>query len=159
MTKTRLFIKNAYYHIYARGNQKQKVFIGRDDFEFYLMQLKHYKRKYSFRLYGYCLMPNHIHLMGEPLFPEKISQFMQCLQRSYTAYYNEKYNKVGHLWQGKFKIKVIVKDEYVIDCISYIEGNPVRAELTKGPRDYAFSSYLERNLSSNNPKLLDELLL
>jgi len=159
MTKTRLLIKNACYHIYARGNQKQKVFIEQGDFEFYLMQLKHYKRKYSFRLYSYCLMPNHIHLAGEPFLPEKLSKFMQCLQRSYTAYYNKKYNKVGHLWQGKFKVKVIVKDQYAINCISYIEKNPVRAKLTKRPEDYVFSSYLERNFGGNKPKLLDEFLL
>lgn len=159
MTKTRLLIQHACYHIYARGNQKQKVFIERGDFEFYLMQLKRYKRKYAFRLYGYCLMPNHIHLLGEPLFPEKLSQFMQCLQRSYTAHYNKKYNKVGHLWQGKFKTKVIVKDQYAVDCVSYIEGNPVRAKLAMRPKDYAFSSYSERNFSGNNDKLLDEFLL
>jgi putative transposase len=103
-------------------------------------------------------MPNHIHLMGQPVVPEKLSNFMQCLQRSYTAYYNKKYNKVGHLWQGKFKAKLIVKNRYVLDCISYIETNPVRAKLVNSPKDYTFCSYTERNLG-NNYGLLNKFLL
>jgi len=154
MTKTRLLIKNACYHIYIRGNQKQIVFRNKEDFEFYLHQLKHYKRKYPFLLYGYCLMPNHIHLVGEPIDPEKLSKLMQCLQRSYTAYYNKKYNKVGHLWQDRFKAKVIVKDQYLIDCVAYVEQNPVRANLVNSPQEYAFSSYLERNFTNKNGLVL-----
>lgn len=160
MTKTRLFIENTCYHIYTRGNQKQKVFITRDDFEFYLHQLKRYKRNFSFKLYGYCLMPNHIHLIGEPIKSEELSKLMQCLQRSYTAYYNNKYKKVGHLWQGRFKTKVIHKDQYLIDCIAYVEQNPVRANLVNSPKQYEFSSYSERNLSDNKDcRLLDRLLI
>lgn len=158
MVKTRIFIENACYHIYARGNQKQLIFIEEGDFEFYLKQLKHYKIKYSFHLYGYCLMPNHIHLMGRPVVPKKLSNFMQCLQRSYTAYYNKKYSKVGHLWQGKFKAKLIAKDQYALDCISYIETNPVRAKLVNNPKDYIFCSYSERNFD-NNYQLLNKFLL
>jgi len=157
MAKTRIFLENVCYHIYARGNQKQIVFAVKDDFEFYLQQLIRYKRKYSFHLYSYCLMPNHIHLMGKPAAPEKLSKFMQCLQRSYTAYYN-KYKKVGHVWQGKFKVKLIMKDKYAFDCINYIETNPVRAELVNNPKDYFYCSYSERNLNSNH-KFLDEFLL
>jgi putative transposase len=160
MTKTRLLINNACYHIYSRGNQKQIVFKDRNDFEFYLQQLKHYKRKYAFLLYGYCLMPNHIHIVGEPIKSEIIPKFMQCLQRSYTAFYNKKYNKVGHLWQDRFRAKVIAKDRYLIDCIAYVEQNPVRANLTKNIKDYKFSSYVERNLTeARYSKLTDKLTL
>lgn len=160
MTKTRVLIKNACYHIMARGNHKQSIFTKKEDFNFYLHQLKHYKRKYSFLLYGYCLMPNHIHLIGEPEDPEGLPKFMQSLHRSYTAYYNKKYSKVGHLWQGRFKAKVITKDEYLIGCIAYIEQNPVRANLATSLRGYEFSSYPERCLDENeNLGFLDKLLL
>jgi putative transposase len=104
-------------------------------------------------------MPNHIHLVGEPIIPEKLSKLMQCLQRSYTAYYNKKYDKVGHLWQGRFKSKLIVKDRYLIDCIAYVEQNPVRASLVRNLKEYEFSSYLERNLTDNNGLgLIDKLI-
>ena len=158
MTKTRLLIQNVYYHIFIRGNQKQNVFQGEKDFKFYIEQLQRYKRKYSFLLFGYCLMPNHIHLIGEPVHPKKLPKFMQCLHRSYTAYFNNKYNKVGHLWQGRFKTKIIAKDKYLIQCIAYVEQNPVRANLINSPEEYEFSSYSERNLGDNlHYKLLDKL--
>lgn len=160
MTKTRLLIKNACYHIMARGNHKQIIFPDKEDYSFYLRQLKHYKRKFFFLLYGYCLMPNHIHLIGEPKEPEKLPKFMQGLHRSYTAYYNKKYAKAGHLWQGRFKAKVITKDEYLIDCIAYVEQNPVRAGLANSLREYDFSSHPERCLQENgDPRFLDTLLL
>ncbi|MBI4706860.1 MAG: transposase [Candidatus Omnitrophica bacterium] len=160
MTKTRLLIKNACYHIFTRGNQKQKVFFDDEDFDFYLSQLKHYKRKYVFLLYGYCLMPNHIHLVGEPSDPETLPKFMQCLQRSYTAHYNKKYNKVGHVWQSRYKTKTISKDQYLLNCIAYVEQNPLRANIAKNITEYKFSSYGERNLNDRYPyNLLDELLI
>lgn len=85
---------------------------------------------------------------------------MQCLQRSYTAYYNKKYNKVGHLWQDRYKMKVIVKDRYLIDCIAYVEYNPVRANLVEKPNEYKFSSYLERAIiNKDRNKLIDTLLI
>lgn len=83
---------------------------------------------------------------------------MQGVSRSYTAYFNKRYKKVGHLWQDRFKSKVIVKDNYLIDCIHYIELNPVRANLVKTAADYEWSSYRERILAQGiNGKLLDEL--
>ena len=160
MPKTRLLIKNACYHIYARGNQKQVVFRDKNDFEFYRHQLRHYKRKYAVRLYGYCLMPNHIHLVGKPIHLDKLSKFMQCLQRSYASYFNKRYNKVGHLWQDRFKTKTIAKDQYMIDCIAYVEQNPIRANLVKTIGEYEFSSYPERNLTRIKYfALIDEFIL
>ncbi|MDD5436160.1 MAG: transposase [Candidatus Omnitrophica bacterium] len=158
MTKTRLYIPNACYHIYGRGNQKQRIFFDNSDFEFYLTQLKRYKKRYFFRIYGYCLMPNHIHLLGEPKEPKNLSTMMQCLHRSYTAYFNNKYKKVGHLWQDRFRSKVIIRDDYLLRCISYIEQNPIRANLVENLEDYKFTSFIERCLSNTpNKPLLDQL--
>jgi len=88
-------------------------------------------------------MPNHIHLIGEPVHPKKLPKFMQCLHRSYTAYFNNKYNKVGHLWQGRFKTKIIAKDKYLIQCIAYVEQNPVRANLINSPRSMNSAAILK----------------
>ncbi|MDD4909135.1 MAG: transposase [Candidatus Omnitrophica bacterium] len=162
MSKTRVLIENACYHLFVRGNHKQNVFRELSDYRFYLLQLRRYKRKHSFLLYGYCLMPNHIHLIGQPKDSKKLSKFMQGLHRSYTAYYNKKYNKVGHLWQNRFKSKAINKDEYLIDCIAYIEQNPVRANMVSSPKEYTFSSYLERECNIDEDldiNLLDNLLI
>jgi putative transposase len=157
----RLLIENACYHITIRGNQRQPVFLDAKDFCVYLAQLRKYKRQCGFLLYGFCLMLNHLHLIGEPKVEKNLSKFMQKLSRAYTAYFNKRYGKVGHLWQGRFKSKVIVKDAYLIDCIQYAEMNPVRARLVKSRADYPWSSYRERVLTETLPysKMLDQLTL
>ena len=158
--KTRLLLDNCCYHITTRGNQRQKIFIGNEDHEKYLEKLKKYKRKYRFRLYSYCLMPNHIHIIGEILKKENLAKFMQGINRAYTAYFNKTYHKVGHLWQGRFKSKVVTKDEYLINSINYTELNPVRANIVKIPQEYRWSSYIERNLGTTEEnRMLDRLSL
>lgn len=159
MAKTRLLLEHCCYHIYVRGNRKKRIFKKASDFEFYLEQLRRYKKRYPFLLYGYCLMPNHIHLLGEIIIPDNLPKLMQCLQRSYTAYFNKTYKIVGHLWQGRFKAKIINKDRYLINCAAYIEENPVRANLVRAPIDYRFCSYAERNLGkSNTIKVVDKFI-
>ena len=156
---TRTNIDNACYHIYARGNQKQAVFINSDDYFKYLALLHKYKRRYSFKVYGYCLMPNHIHLLGQVEKAASLSKLIQATNRTYTGYFNYTYKKVGHLWQGRFKSKVIVKDQYFINCINYIECNPVRAGIVSRPDEYSWSSYNERNMLDYDFSLLTPLTL
>ncbi|MFC1699883.1 transposase [Candidatus Omnitrophota bacterium] len=156
----RLLIDNACYHIITRANHRQRIFYDQKDYIEYLERLRKYKKKYKFLLYGYCLMPNHIHLLGEIRITKDLSRFMSCLQRSYTAYFNKRYTKVGHLWQGRFKTKVITKDKYLLECINYIEANPVKANIVNGIHEYKWSSYLERILGENQEKpLLNNIVL
>ncbi len=150
----RIILNHACYHIINRGNQKQHIFLEEPDFEKYLQLLKHYKRKYVSKLFGYCLMPNHIHLILEPKQANDLPRFMQGLTQAYTAWFNKKYKKTGHLWQGRFKSMVIQKDNYFIECVYYIEANPVRAELVSSPADYLWSSYKDRVFGNKN-ELLD----
>ena len=155
----RLLLDNVCYHITTRGNHKQWIFKDGRDYKAYLDRLRKYKKKYQFLLYAYCLMPNHIHLLGEIKKTSHLSKFMSSLQRSYTAYFNEKYATVGHLCQGRFKSRVIAKDNYLVDCISYIETNPVKADMVTGIQEYKWSSYPERALGENSDKpLLVELV-
>ena len=140
----RLTLENACYHIMARGNQKQNTFIENEDFIKYLELLKHYKRKYGFKLYGYCLMPNHIHLIVTPGKSAILGKIMQGLNLAYTIWFNKKYNKIGHLWQGRYKSMLIQKNKYLLDCIEYVELNPMRANMNKSPFDYPWNSWRER---------------
>jgi len=152
--KARLFLNNAIYHAMARGNQKQLTFINEEDFVKYLDILKHYKRKYKFKLYGYCLMPNHVHLMLEVEHGPDLGKIMQGLNQTYTIWFNHKYKKVGHLWQGRYKSKVVQKDGYLWDCIEYMETNPIRANISKSPFEYYWSSWKMR-LGYQTDSLLD----
>jgi len=143
-TLSRTFIDYACYHVIIRGNQKQTVFREEDDFIKYFNILKRALKKYDIRLYSYCLMPNHVHMLIEPVCSRNMSKFMHWLNRGYTAYFNTKYDMVGHLWQGRFKSKPILKGEYLIHCANYIEANPVRAGMTSDISLYEWSSYNER---------------
>jgi len=138
----------------VRGNQKQVTFIEEDDFARYLDLLRHYKREYGFKLYGYCLMPNHVHLVLEVEDGIELSKIMQGLNQTYTIWFNKKYNKVGHLWQGRYKSMVIQKNKYMLDCLEYVELNPIRANITKSPFDYPWSSWKAR-LGYKKDGLLD----
>jgi putative transposase len=137
----------------VRGNQKQKTFIEKADFMKYLDLLKHYKRKYHFNVYGYCLMPNHVHLIVELEKSAFLGKFMQGLNQTYTIWFNKKYKKVGHLWQGRYKSMLIQKDRYLLDCIEYLELNPVRANIVKSPSDYPWSSWQDRITCKKDSRL------
>jgi putative transposase len=136
----RLILDNASYHIMVRGNQKQVTFVEGADFLKYLDLLRHYKGEYGFKLYGYCLMPNHVHLILEVKKGVDLSKIMQGLSQTYTMWFNEKYKKVGHLWQGRYKSMVIQKNKYLLECIEYVELNPVRANISQSPFEYLWSS-------------------
>jgi len=153
---SRTFIDNACYHLTARGNQKQPVFHRKSDYLKYIELIVRAKRKHGLYLYAYCLMPNHVHILLEANDSRKISKFMQWLSRGYTAYYNCKYDKVGHLWQGRFYSNPILKGQYLINISTYIENNPVRAGLVDDPANYEWSSYKERCLLSER-SILDVL--
>ena len=143
----RLFLENGCYHIMIRGNNKKKIFHASNDYKHYISLIKKYKKRYKIKVFGYCLMPNHIHIIIQPEKDKRdVSGYMQSLSRAYTAYFNESYKEVGHLWQGRYKSKVVLKDGYMLNLISYLEQNPVRARIVDAPHHYAWSSYRERNL-------------
>jgi len=149
----RITIQKACYHIITRGNQKQTVFKEPTDFQKYLLLLSRYKQKHNFKLYCFCLMPNHVHMIIEVDKPEALNKIMRGLNLSYTLYFNLKYQKVGHLWQDRFKSKIIEKDAYLLECINYIETNPIRASLASNLSEYPWNSWNFKE----DPKMLDNL--
>lgn len=153
---SRILIDNASYHITARGNQQQHIFLCAEDYEKYLSMVKKAKRKYRIFLYAYCLMKNHVHMLIEAIKSKDISKFMHWVNRGYTAYFNAKYGKTGHLWQGRFQSSPIVKGQYLINAATYIENNPVQAGIVNDPADYPWSSYRARCLLANN-NIVDEM--
>ena len=142
----RILLDNACYHIINRGNQKQAIFLEENDYKDFLRLLKHFKNKHGFKLFGYCLMPNHIHLIMQPKESKDLSEIIKVLTQTYTLSFKKKYNKPGHLWQGRFKSKIVMKDNYFLECVYYVEMNPVRARLVSSPAEYLWSSYRERVL-------------
>jgi putative transposase len=102
--------------------------------------LEHYRVKFHVGIYAYCLMPNHVHLLLESG-SDPLGKFMQGLQQSYTQYFNRRYRKVGHLFQGRYKAIICDKDKYLLVLLRYIHLNPVRAGLAKRPEGYVQSGH------------------
>lgn len=143
----RIEFPGAFYHLIVRGNQQQAIFHDNQDRIKYLELVERYKKHLGFILYAYTLMTNHVHLLLEtPKSP--ISKVMQAINLTYTQYFNRKYSKVGHLFQGRYKAYLCDRDEYLLSLVRYIHLNPVRTNLAKKPHEYRWSShqaYLEGN--------------
>ena len=120
------FVQGGYYHIYNRGNRKQKIFLHDIDFRRYLAKLKEYKDKHNVTILAYCLMPNHVHFLLRQNSPEPVSTFVQKLHTAYSMYFNKKYEQVGHLFADRFKAKIVTKDEYLTHLSRYIHLNPAK---------------------------------
>ena len=138
--RPRLEFEGAFYHVLTRGNQKQETFRDKTDYRKFLRILGDYKNRYPFSLYGYVLMPNHVHLLIEtgkiPL-----SKILQGINQRYTMYFNWKYETVGHLFQGRYKAILCNKEEYLLTLIKYVHNNPVRSRLVKDADEYPWSSH------------------
>lgn len=143
--KARILIPNYPHHIVQRGHNRNVVFVADEDYQFYLGNLKEWKTKLGIKLYAWCLMTNHIHLIVEPgEDTSSVSELMKRLAGRQTAYVNKLEKRTGSLWEGRFKASPIQRDNYLLACCRYVEINPVRANMVSGPRQYKWSSYRER---------------
>ena len=138
--KKRVWYPGAMYHIMSRGNRKQELFRNRIDYKYYLNILKLVKEDYPFSLSSYCLMKNHVHLQVKTKKIE-IWKIMKQINLYYAKYFNKKYDLVGHVFQGRYKSKLIVDATYNIGLSRYIHLNPVAAKLVSKPEQYKWSSY------------------
>jgi REP element-mobilizing transposase RayT len=130
------------YHVIVRGNHRRKTFLDDRDYQVYLERLAHYHLRCGVRIYAYCLMPNHVHLLAE-VSSTPLSKFMQGVQQSFTQYFNRRHRKNGHLFQGRYHAIVCDKDEYLLTLVRYIHLNPVRAKLVRKPEAYPYSGHRE----------------
>lgn len=130
------------YHITTRGNNQQQVFHEERDFNKYLHFLQYYKEKFKFKLYAFVLMLNHPHLLVETTKSGSISAIMKLLSQRYSVFYNKKYKRIGHLWESRFHSNIVEKESYLLECMRYIELNPIRSNLVADLKNYKWSSYL-----------------
>lgn len=138
--KKRIWYPGAIYHIMSRGNRKKDLFRNKIDYQYYLNILKLIKKDYPFSLSSYCLMKNHVHLQIKTKGIE-IWKIMRQINLYYAKYFNKKYNLVGHVFQGRYKSKIIVDAAYNIGLSRYIHLNPVAAKIVSKPEHYNWSSY------------------
>ena len=117
------------YHVYNRGNRKNKIFLNVKDYQRFLRKLKEYTKKFDVSLVCYCLMPNHFHLLLVQKDESAITKFMLSLCTSYSKYFNIKHELVGRLFQARFRAKIVETDEYLLHLSRYIHLNSISDDL------------------------------
>jgi REP element-mobilizing transposase RayT len=138
----RIAYEGALYHITSRGNERKAIFKDESDYLKFLDFLAELPKRYGVVIHGYVLMGNHYHLLAET--PKgNITKAIHYLNAAYTGYFNRKYERAGHLFQGRYKGLVIEKERYLLSVSRYIHLNPVKARMVERPGGYQWSSYPE----------------
>jgi len=136
----RIEYPGALYHITSRGNEKKKIFLEDADRIKFLKILEDYHDRYGILIHGYILMDNHYHLILET--PRgNLLKVMHGINSNYTGYFNRKYGRSGHLFQGRYKGIFVERDSYLLSLSRYVHLNSVRSGLVERPEDYRWSSY------------------
>jgi len=141
------------YHALNRGNNREAVFFQAEDYLAFLKALGQTQHRYPFRLFGYCLMTNHFHLLLSPEPGQSISRILQSLSVAHTWHYHRAQGTVGHIWQGRFKSPVIQDDDHALVVLRYLEANPLRAGMVSSLASYPWSSYRVHGMGLTDPLL------
>jgi len=131
-----------YYHVISRGVEKRSVFLEDKDYNVFLDILVDVFKKYTVTLHAYTLMINHYHLLLETN-EHNISDVMRRVNSLYSIYFNKKYERVGHLWQGRFKSYYLYDDMHFWIVAKYIERNPVKAKIVLNVSEYKYQSFYQ----------------
>jgi putative transposase len=124
-----------------RGNNREPIFGNDEDCLFLKEALLDAAKRHDLAIHAYVFMTNHIHLLVTPGSEQSIPKTMQSIGRRYVQYFNYRYQRTGTLWEGRYRATVVDAENYLFECMRYIELNPVRAGMAAHPRDYLWSSY------------------
>ena len=130
------------YHIMLRGINRGDIFLEDDDKDVFLNILLQKKSKGEYTLHAYCLMDNHLHLLIQEK-EDDIARIMKRIGITYVSYFNKKYQRIGPLFQDRYKSEKVENDGYLLTAMRYIHNNPVAAGLVKNQGAYKWSSYNE----------------
>ncbi|MBQ3023380.1 MAG: transposase [Clostridia bacterium] len=130
------------YHMMLRGINQQVIFEDDEDYTKFINTLETYKAVSGYKVFAYCLMSNHIHILIK-VEKEDIDLIMKRIAGSYVYWYNWKYYRKGHLFQDRFKSEPVENDEYFLTVLRYIHQNPIKAGIVEKIDEYEYSSYNE----------------
>lgn len=138
--KTRLHVPGGVYHVTLRGNGGQDIFFEPSDRRFFYGLLDEGTGRFGYRVHGFCLMTNHLHLVlqaGEA----PLALPMQSLASRYARRINRRRHRAGHLFQGRYRALLVDADAYLLALVRYVHLNPVRAGLAASADDYPWSGH------------------
>jgi putative transposase len=137
--KPRIHYEEAIYHVIARGNNRTRILETEEEKAKYLEIVADYTERYDFRVYGYVIMDNHVHLIIQ-VRQILLSKIMQGIQQRYTQYYNKHNEHSGHVFEQRYKAFLCDQESYLMTLLCYIHQNPVRAKIAEGI-NYRWSSH------------------
>jgi REP element-mobilizing transposase RayT len=136
----RLEFHGALYHVTSRGDGQEDIYLGDDDRATSLAVLEEVVERFNWTVHAYCLMSNHYHMLVET--PDgNLAQGMRQFNGIYTQRFNRRHQRVGHVFQGRYKAIIVQKDSYLLELARYIVLNPVRAGMVRSAKDWPWSSY------------------
>ena len=135
------------YHVMLRGINKQQIFYDEEDYAYFIKLLDRFKAPCDYKLLAYCLMGNHVHLMIQEG-NESIGNVFKHIGSAFVYWYNMKYERIGHLFQDRFRSEPVEDEAYFLTVFRYILMNPVNAGLCHRPEDYPYSSAGEYFMST-----------
>jgi len=127
------------YHVMLRGNERKPVFLDEEDKKKFVDIMLQKKDGAASRVYAYCVMDNHVHVVIQEV-DQPLERFMKRIGVTYAAYFNKKYNRIGHVFQDRFRSEPIEDDAYLLSVIRYIHKNPFGPERSS-TTNYPWSSY------------------
>jgi REP element-mobilizing transposase RayT len=133
--KSREKSSSGIYHIILRGINRQSIFEDDEDRLTLLASLKRYKEISQCRIFAYCLMDNHVHILLQEI-KEPIGMIIQRISSSYVMWYNRKHERCGHLFQERFKSEAVETDSYFLTVLRYIHQNPIKAKIVNDTADW-----------------------
>ncbi len=136
----RLSVPGFVHHAIQRGHNRQPIFVDAADHESMLGMLGEGLRQHRIALHGYVLMPDHFHLLATPE-GDGLPLLMQSLGRRYVRYFNDRHGRSGTLWDGRYRCTVIEPQQHLLDALTYLDLNPVRAGLAASAADWRWSSH------------------
>jgi putative transposase len=143
-----------FYHVNARGNRRQPIYLAESDFEGFLACLERIVKRFKWACYAYCLLPNHYHLLVETRAPN-LGAGMHGVNGPYAQSFNRRYGLGGRLFQDRFHSTVVETESHLVELTRYIALNPVRAGLCRHPAEWAWSSYRATVGRAPRPAFLD----
>lgn len=142
------------YHVINRGNARATVFHEPGDFRAFLAAIGEAVERLDPRIIGYCVMPNHFHLVLWPKGDGDMSRFMQWLLTAHVRRYHAIHGTSGHLWQGRYKAFPVQDDDHLLTVLRYVERNPLRARLVRRAENWPWSSLGGRGADGGTPGFL-----
>lgn len=150
----RIYSETGIYHVMCRGNDKTDIFIDDEDKLKYLNILGEKMEESNYTLYAYCIMSNHSHLILKEE-NQTLPNIMRRINTSYAQYFNRKYGRVGHVFQGRYRSEPIGDDSYLLTAIRYVHNNPVKAKLVENCEDFRWCSY-NHYIGKCDDKIIDK---